>query len=193
MEWSEVDIRDYDRLHALAEGLPPIDVAINSAGIAIRKPATAISQEEWDRVVDVNLNGAFYFSHALHDRLQDASGVLIHIASVTGHQTLRDRVAYSATKAAVISLARTLAVEWAEDGVRVLSISPTFVDTPLIRRGVSAGEIDLSPILRQTPQGRLLDAEEVASAAFCLASSEFRSVTGADILLDGGFVAYGGF
>ena len=74
----------------------------------------------------------------------------------------------------------------------VFSISPTFVDTPLIERGVATGQIDIAQILNQTPQRRLLSAEEVAGCIFRLAGPDFASVTGSDVLLDGGFVAYGG-
>jgi NAD(P)-dependent dehydrogenase (short-subunit alcohol dehydrogenase family) len=193
VQWSEVDVTDNDRLHDLASSLGPIDIAINSAGIAVRKVATATTKEEWDRVVSVNLNGAFYFAHALYPRLCEAAGVLVNIASVTAHVGLTERVAYSATKAAIISLTRTLAIEWARDDVRVFSISPTFVDTPLIQHGVASGQIDLAQILDQTPQRRLLSPQEVAGCIFRLGGPDFVSITGSDVLLDGGFVAYGGF
>jgi NAD(P)-dependent dehydrogenase (short-subunit alcohol dehydrogenase family) len=193
IEWSEVDVRDHDHLHELAGSLPPIDVAINSAGIAVRKPAIATTKDDWERVIGVNLNGAFFFAHALHSRLKAAAGVLVNIASITAHTGLSERAAYSASKAGVLSLTRTLAVEWASDGIRTISVSPTFVQTPLIQRGVVAGEIDLAAIVAQTPQRRLLGPDEVAASIFRLAGNEFASLTGSDVLLDGGFVAYGGF
>lgn len=193
VEWSEVDVTDNERLHRLAASVGPIDVAIYSAGIAVRKPATATTKEEWDRVIAVNLNGAFYFAHALYPRLREASGALVNIASVTAHVGLTERVAYSATKAAIVSLTRTLGIEWACDHIRVFSISPTFVDTPLIQRAVASGQIDVAQILDQTPQRRLLTPEEVAGCIFRLAGPDFVSITGSDVLLDGGFVAYGGF
>jgi 3-oxoacyl-[acyl-carrier protein] reductase len=192
VDWSEVDVTDHERLGELAGSLAPVDVAINSAGIAVRKPAAITTAEEWDSVISVNLNGAFYFAQSLFARLREASGVLVNIASVTAHVGLTQRIAYSATKAAIISLTRTLAIEWAQDDIRVFSISPTFVDTPLIQRGVATGQIDIAQILNQTPQRRLLSAEEVAGCIFRLAGPDFASVTGSDVLLDGGFVAYGG-
>lgn len=192
VEWAQVDVTDYEGLHELASSLQDVKVAINSAGIAVRKPAIAISKLEWDNVIDVNLNGAFYFAHALYSSLRAARGVLVNIASITAHVGLTERAAYSASKAGIISLTRTLGIEWASDGVRVFSVSPTFVDTPLIQRGIAAGEIDLQRVLHQTPQRRLLVANECAAAIFWLASSDFASFTANDLLLDGGFAAYGG-
>jgi 3-oxoacyl-[acyl-carrier protein] reductase len=190
---SIVDVSDFQGMKRAVLALPPIDVAINSAGIAVRKRAVALSQDEWDAVVRVNLSGAFYFSKLLHRSLATTRGVLVHLGSVTAHRTLRDRAAYSATKAGVASLARTLAIEWADDGIRVFSVSPTFVDSPLIQSGIASGEISWAAIVDQTPQKRFLTANEVAVAIFHLSSPHFPAMTGSDVLLDGGFTAYGGF
>jgi NAD(P)-dependent dehydrogenase (short-subunit alcohol dehydrogenase family) len=189
----EVDVTDWDHVHELASSCPPIAVAVNAAGIVVRKPAVEVNQSDWDRVIGVNLTGSFYVAHALFPALRAAGGVLINIASITAHAGFTLRVAYSATKSAILSLTRTLALEWASDGVRVLAISPTFADTPLIRRGVEEGRIDIDEIVRHTPQRRLVEPDEIAGAVLRLAGNEFRSVTGSDVLLDGGFVAQGGF
>jgi 3-oxoacyl-[acyl-carrier protein] reductase len=191
--WTQVDVRDWERVHELATSLPPLAAVVNAAGIAVRKLAAEVGKEEWDRVVGVNLSGAFYVAHALYPALRVGGGVLVNVASITARAGFTMRAAYSATKAGLLSLTRTLALEWAGDGIRVLAISPTFVDTPLIRRGVEEGTIDLEEIIRHTPQRRLLEPEEVSAAVFRLVSEDFRSVTGSDVLLDGGFVAYGGF
>lgn len=191
-EWTRVDVTDWDGLHAAAGSLPPLGCVVHCAGIAIRADAVDHAREDWDRVVSVNLNGSFYVAHAVHTALVRGGGLLVLLASVAGAVGLRHRAAYGSTKAAVRQLARTLAAEWAADGVRVVAVSPTFVRTPLVQAGIDAGRIDVAAIEALTPQARLLEPEEVASVIFRLAEPDFGAVTGAEIFVDGGFNAYGG-
>jgi NAD(P)-dependent dehydrogenase (short-subunit alcohol dehydrogenase family) len=191
--WSQVDVTDWEGVHTAAGGLPALDCVVHCAGIAIRDFAVDMSREAWDRVVDVNLNGSFYVAHATQPVLAAGGGTLVMLASVAGRIGLKHRAAYGATKAAVLQLVRTLAAEWAPDGIRVVAVSPTFVRTPLVLEGIESGIIDVGTIERATPQARLLDPGEVAAVIFRLAGPDFAAVTGSEVLVDGGFGGYGGF
>jgi NAD(P)-dependent dehydrogenase (short-subunit alcohol dehydrogenase family) len=191
--WSNVDVTEWEAVHDAVAELDRVDCAVIAAGVGSREPAVMTTENEWRRVLAINLDGAFYCAHALQPALATAGGTLVFLASVTANVGFRNRAVYSASKAAIVSLTRSLAIEWAEDGIRVVAISPTFTKTPLVEAGISRGDTDPTQIYSRTPQRRMLDADEVAAAIVQIAGTTFRSVTGTQILLDGGLSAYGGF
>jgi 3-oxoacyl-[acyl-carrier protein] reductase len=193
IEWIEADVTDWDSVGRLAKGLPHLGAVVHCAGIGLREPAVETSREEWDRIVAVNLSGAFYIARWTFPRLRDGHGVLVNIGSVNGTAGFRNRAAYGATKAAIISLSKSLAIEWAEYGIRVLTVSPGFTRTSLVEQGLREGKTTIEDILRHTPQRRLLEPQEVASTVFRLVGSDFGALTGANILVDGGFDSLTGF
>jgi NAD(P)-dependent dehydrogenase (short-subunit alcohol dehydrogenase family) len=175
-----------------------IDVLVNNAGVVLVKPLEETTWEDYRRVCDVNLGGAFLLSkHVLPVMKRRRSGAIVNLSSVSGHVGQTDHAVYGATKGAVLSFTRALAWEVAEFGIRVNSISPGSVDTPMLR-----GDVELEaarygrPVAevradREAEQafGRWADPREIADAIFFLASPGASFMTGADLLVDGGWVA----
>jgi len=167
--------------------LGSVDVVFSNAGIGGMSQAVDYSDEEYLRTIDINLNGVFRVARAaLKQMYKQGSGSLINCASILGTLGQTGTAAYSASKGGVVNLTRALALEAAPNGVRVNSIGPGYIDTPFLK--------ELPPDLRQAlialhPIGRLGRDEEVANAVLFLASDEASFVTGAYLLVDGGFAA----
>jgi NAD(P)-dependent dehydrogenase (short-subunit alcohol dehydrogenase family) len=168
-----------------------IDVALNSAGIAAPLPATELSEEEWRRVVDVNLTGTFLVCQAAgRAMLERGSGAIVNLASMYGKRAVPNRAPYVASKFAVVGLTEALAVEWAPH-VRVNALAPGYTDTELFRRNQARGATDVDALIARTPLGRLGRPEEIAEAALYLASDEAAWITGHTLVIDGGWTALG--
>jgi NAD(P)-dependent dehydrogenase (short-subunit alcohol dehydrogenase family) len=166
--------------------LGPVDILVNSAGVARLAPAEEMSDEFWDLTMAVNVKGTFLTSQILGRRmLQRGDGTIINLASQAASVALADHVAYCASKAGVIGLTKVLASEWAGRGVRVNAISPTVVLTPLGREAWLNAKGDA--LLTQIPVGRFAEPEEVAALAAFLASRSSSMLNGADIVIDGGY------
>jgi 3-oxoacyl-[acyl-carrier protein] reductase len=167
-----------------------IDALVNNAGIQRHGALERLPFEDWRAVMDVNLNGTLHGLQAAgRHMLRQGAGAIVNVASVAAFRGAPGRAAYAASKAAIVSLTKTAAVEWAERGVRVNAVAPGYVATDLVRRFVDEGRLDLGPILKRPPLGRLVAPEEVASSIVYLASSEASSVTGSVLHVDGGFTA----
>jgi NAD(P)-dependent dehydrogenase (short-subunit alcohol dehydrogenase family) len=167
-----------------------LDVLVNNAGVPLKKPAVDITPEEWDRVLDTNLTGAFFMSQEMARHLLAARrpGCIINIASTHGLVGLPERAAYSIAKGALVHMARVLAVEWAASGIRVNAVVPGRVDTP--SRAASLAEPGYRDMaLNRVPLRRFATSDEVAAAVCYLASPEAAYVTGQALVLDGGLTA----
>jgi 2-deoxy-D-gluconate 3-dehydrogenase len=170
-------------------GLGPPDILVANAGINIPKPALDVTEEDWDAVLDVDLKGVFFSCQAVGRRMvARRRGSIVAIASQNGVIGYPYRAAYCAAKAGVVNLTRVLALEWAESGVRVNAVAPTFVETPLTRVTLSNRALR-EDILRRIPLGRLGTPEEVAHAVLFLASPAASLITGTCLLADGGWTA----
>ena len=184
------DVRGIEVAVAEAEAsLGPLDVAVANAGIAIRKPALELTEEDWDRVLDVDLKGVFFTCKAAgRGMVERGRGSIVCIASQNGLVGMEERAAYCAAKAGVVNLTRVLALEWAARGVRVNAVGPTFVHTALTERALGDAATRQG-ILDRIPLGRLGTAEEVANTVLFLASPAASLVTGACLAVDGGWTA----
>ena len=177
-----------------ALSLGRLDVLINNAGIAdswgpiINHPA-----EHWRRVMDVHVTGMFLLcQRAAVPMLKQRSGAIVSLSSIAGVVGLPRRPAYSTAKASIAMLTKILAVEWAANGVRVNAVAPGYIETPLLKINVDAGNVDVRDLKARTPMGELGRPEDVAKAIAFLASDAARYITGVTLPVDGGYTAWGG-
>jgi NAD(P)-dependent dehydrogenase (short-subunit alcohol dehydrogenase family) len=166
------------------------DVLVNGAGVNSPTPFLEITDEEWDRIFDVNLKGVRLACQVLGKYMLDAGtkGSIINIASLSGITPLSRVFTYAATKAAVINLTQNLAREWAPQGIRVNALSPGFFPAEQNRKVLTPDRIE--NVMRHTPMKRFGEPHELAGAVLMMASNNAGSfVTGANIVVDGGFTA----
>ncbi len=190
------DVRDEAALDAVVadaiDRFGQIDVLMNSAGVAGGGPVHLISVEDWDRVVDINLKGSFLASRAvLPHMLERETGNIINVASVEGIEGFEGGSAYNASKGAVMLLTKNMAIDYARRGIRVNTICPGFIQTPLL--GETFESEALKPqrdaIVDAHQLGRFGKPVEIANAAVFLASDEASFVTGHALVVDGGYTA----
>lgn len=171
--------------------LGPLSVAVNNAGIGGAAAAETMTREVWRRVYDVNVEGLFLSCQAeARVMLPRGKGAIINIASMSGSIVNRDlyQSHYNSSKAAVIHLTKSLAMEWVDRGLRVNAISPGYTLTPMNRRPEVLDQVKIFE--RDTPLGRLADVEEMVGPAIFLASAASSFITGIDLIVDGGFVCW---
>jgi 3(or 17)beta-hydroxysteroid dehydrogenase len=200
-EYIRLDVTSEPGWEALFDHLRGrIDILVNNAGIAIGRPVTDMTAEEWHRVLAVNLDGVFFGTkHAVRAmRRAKKGGVIINISSAAGLVGTAGASAYSASKGAVRLFTKAVALECAPDDIRVSSIHPGAVRTPIWEKGeqwnafvATAGGADaaFAQIAKATPLGRLADPSEIAEAVLYLASDRARFVTGSELVIDGGYTA----
>ncbi len=186
------DAADLARAVAATEaGLGPLAVAVNCAGIANATAAEDMEQAQWQRMIDVNLTGVFLSCQAeARAMLPRRRGAIVNIASMSGSIVNRGllQAHYNASKAGVIHLSRSLAMEWSGRGLRVNVISPGYTLTPMnLRPEVAEARAVFE---RDTPMGRMAGVDEMVGPAVFLCSDAASFVTGHDLVVDGGFVCW---
>jgi 2-dehydro-3-deoxy-L-rhamnonate dehydrogenase (NAD+) len=183
------DVRDSAQLTAAIEGLPRLDVLVCSAGVAGDSIHTEeISDEEWNRVLSINLNGVFYANRAAVRKMKPAGyGRIVNIASIAGKEGNPMAAAYSASKAAVIGMTKSIGKDVAGSGVLVNCIAPAVIDTPIVAQSTPE---HIEYMTSRIPLARLGRPEEVASLICWLASDEMTFSTGACFDISGGRATY---
>jgi NAD(P)-dependent dehydrogenase (short-subunit alcohol dehydrogenase family) len=200
IHYRTVDVSSEEQCESLIEWtfatFGGIDVLVNNA--AIQPPSSYVRVEDvdrtnYERMVSINLSGYLFMAkHCLKVMRQQKSGVVINISSGQGHRTARQVPVYGPIKAANILQAMQWGVEYARDGIRVVSVSPGAIDTPLVRASLEAqgGERELA---NRHPLGRIGRPEEIAHAVLWLTSADASFVTATDLSVDGGLQAFGAF
>jgi NAD(P)-dependent dehydrogenase (short-subunit alcohol dehydrogenase family) len=181
-----VNVGREQQVARLAEQVSDIDILVNNAGIMIRKPLAQLTLTEWQRVLAVNLTGAFLCARAFAESLRQRQGIIINIASTRALMSEPDTEAYAASKGGLVALTHALAVSLGPQ-VRVNCISPGWIDVSGWHQEGEAGQEQLSQAdHQQHPVGRVGTPEDVAALALFLAAPESAFVTGQNFVLDGG-------
>lgn len=185
-----LDIADFGSIKSLIQDQAPFDVMINSAGIARQTPALETQEQDFDDVMNVNVKGAYFIARETAAKMLEAGikGSIISLSSQMGHVGGQRRAVYCATKHAVEGFTKSMAIEWGKSGIRVNTICPTFVHTPLTEQAF-ANEEQLAWILSMIKLERVAEVEDIMGAALFLASDASAMVTGTSILIDGGWTA----
>jgi len=168
-----------------------VDILVYAAGFTFRKPTVSVTEQEWSALLDTDLTGALRCCQAFYPALRASGrGRIINIASLGSHLAFQEVTAYCAAKTALLSLTRSLAVEWARDSICVNAIAPGIFPTELNSHLISGTPRGQEMMLR-TPMGRFGRAEELKGAAVFLASDAASYVTGQCLAVDGGYLASG--
>ena len=186
----ETDVTDLSAVEAAMdaaiETFGSLDAVVNNAGRAESYAITETTEENWASIVELNLTGVYHGTLAAVERMLDSGGgSVVNMASVFGVVGEPNSASYSAAKGGVISLTRQVARDYARDDIRVNSVSPGFVDTPMLRQDTHDGTVEFAE--KYTPMGRVGRPEEIAEAVVYLAGDTASFVTGQNLVVDGGF------
>lgn len=192
----KMDVLDGAEIERVFDGVVQkfgrLDILVNNAGIFFLKPALEMSEEEWDRMLDINLRGQFFCAQrAAREMAKNKWGRIINISSVASGQVgvgIAGGAHYTASKGGIIGMSESLAVEWASLGINVNVIAPGAIDTPMIQAAQLPKEA-MDAMLQSVPLKRIGRSEEVSAMVVFLASEEASYVTGSTFYVDGGWLA----
>ena len=178
--WPQQTVREFGR----------IDILLTAAGVGDGGPVGMLDEAAWDRVININLKGTFLSIKAVLDAMTaQRSGSIITIASVEGINGTEGGSAYNASKGGVVLLSKNVAIDYGRMGIRCNAICPGFIDTPLLNQVMDLMPEFKADVVRETKMGRLGRPEEIAGAAYFLASDDASYVTGHALVVDGGYTA----
>ena len=203
VRFQRADVTRNDECRALVETAVSdwggVDIVCNNVGIQPTSsylPAHELPEEAWDRILDVNLKSCFLMArHCIPVMQKRGGGVIVNTASVQGLQSMKGVSAYAASKGGILSLTRQLALEYAEDNIRVLAVNPGTIDTPLLAEALAIMDGDEQENRKNFglahPIGRIGQPDEIAQAVLFLASDRASFMTGENVCVDGGMMARG--
>jgi 3-oxoacyl-[acyl-carrier protein] reductase len=188
-----LDVRYQDSIDAamrhIAEKFGRLDALINNAGVQQWTSLANLDWDAWNWVLDVNLNGVARCLTGAYPLLQKSKGAVVNIVSISAERGVALRSPYTASKAAVIGLTKSAAIEWAPQGIRVNAVGPGYVATELMEGFVASGQIQAEQIMERIPMARFAEPREIAKVIKFLASEDASYVTGHVLFADGGFLA----
>ena len=185
-----LDITDLNAVKTQLSACEPFDVMVNSAGLARHSPALATEPDDYDAVMNVNVRAAYFLSVGVAHGMKKAGkgGSIINISSQMAHVGGIDRAVYAASKHAVEGMTKSMAIEWGEHEIRVNTICPTFIKTPLTEQTFSNPE-RVAWIKSKLKLPRIGEVEDIMGAVVFLASDASALITGSSLLIDGGWTA----
>lgn len=189
----QTDVREYDQVEALVEKTVEehgkLDVMVNNAGIASETEVVEMDLEEWENVIATDLDGVMHGTKAALPHLDETDGCIVNIASIYGLVGGKGAAAYSAAKGGVVNFTQQVAIDYADEGVRINSVCPGFVDTPMTKDLLELDRF-YSFVRENTPMGRPAQPEEIAPMVAFLASEDASYITGTNLPVDGGWTAH---
>ncbi|WP_312996272.1 SDR family oxidoreductase [Leclercia sp.] len=185
-----LDITDVAQVESALAGLPAFDILVNSAGLARHEPFLAVSEENFDAVMAINLRATFFISQRVAARMRDQqiAGSIVHLSSQMGHVGGPRRSVYCASKFALEGLTKAMALELGEDGIRVNTLCPTFIETALSASSLADPEFRRY-VLDNIKLRRLGNVEDIMGPVVFLASDAAGMITGSALMVDGGWTA----
>jgi len=196
---TQCDVADAAQCQALVEKAVKrfgrVDILVNGAAVVAMKPALDLTVADWARIFAVGVFGAFVASQAFASAVIAGGhgGAIVNISSITAHQSAHGRTAYAASKAALDSMTRSLALEWAAHGIRVNAVAPSHTATDRLKQAIGEGRLEHDTIVQRIPMGRFAEPSEIADAVVFLCSDQARFITGQVLAVDGGYTANGGW
>jgi len=169
-----------------------LDSLINCAGVIIRNESEVLSEADWETVIDTDLSGVFKCSQAAFADLEKAKGAtIVNVGSIAGSVGIAGRAGYTAAKAGLEGLTRTLGLEWADRNIRVNAVAPGWTRTEMVVGGIKDGRLSEAALTARIPQKRLAEPSEIAKVVLFLMSSDSSYITGQTITVDGGITING--
>lgn len=192
-EFVQTDVTEYDQVEELVESTVEkygrLDVMVNNAGIGSETSITEMELEEWNRVVQIDLTGVMHGMKAALPHLEESDGCVVNTASIYGLVGGKGAASYSAAKGGVVNLTQQVAIDYADEGIRINSVCPGFVDTPMTE-DLLESERFYHFLETHTPMDRPAQPEEIAHVIAFLASEKASYMTGANVPVDGGWTAH---
>ncbi len=192
-DFVKCDVSDWSQVETLVDDTVEkhgrLDVIVNNAGIGSKNTIEEMEIEEWEKIRSIDLDGVIYGCKAATPYLKETKGNIINIASIYGLVGDMGSTAYNAAKGGVVNLTRSVASDLAPHNVRVNSVCPGFVRTPMIEEALKDEEFK-NHVLEETPLGRVAEPEEIAEAVAFIASEKASYITGANIPVDGGWTSH---
>ena len=166
-----------------------LDAMVDCAGIIDPRPSAEVDDAAWQRLLAVHLDGTFRCARAAYPALvASGGGTIVNIASIAAHVGIPGRLSYTAAKGAIEAMTRTLAVEWAPDGIRVNAVAPGYTSTELVQQAIDSGRLDTKALVQRVPLRRLANPSEIASVVLFLSTGASSFITGQSIVADGGLI-----
>ena len=182
-------------IKSAAEHHGRVDILVNCAAVVAMKPALELTVTDWQRIFSVGVYGAFACAQAFAQAVtaRNGEGVIVNISSITANHSAQGRTAYAASKAALDSMTRSLALEWAAHRIRVNAVAPSHTATERLQQAIQSGKLEYDTIVQRIPMGRFAAPSEIADAVVFLCSDQARFITGQVLAVDGGYTANGGW
>ncbi len=191
-----MDVRDRASIDAVfaevRSEFDSIDSLINCAGVIIRDESEVLSESDWNTVIDTDLSGVFKCSQAaFSDLVKSPGATIVNVGSIAGSVGIAGRAGYTAAKAGLEGLTRTLGLEWADRDIRVNAVAPGWTRTEMVAGGIKDGRLSEAALTARIPQQRLAEPNEIAKVVKFLMSSDSSYITGQTIVVDGGITING--